>query len=165
MERRHQILTRKLREKVLKVWWIEKYASFISSTLLFQKTKTKKMKGKIPILMAVTLRPQALRSKPILLAVTPLPRPLTTPPVTNTYFIFWIVWSFSIPSYIPHSPTLFNEKQNTATFSHNTGKWLLFFLVFSLLFSTLRAQTTEYVFAAKTWRVAKKQILKKQEGK
>lgn len=45
-------------------------------------------KGKIPILIEVTLRPQALRINPILLAVTPFPSPLTTPPVTNTYFIF-----------------------------------------------------------------------------
>lgn len=42
---------------------------------------------RVPILIDVTRRPQALSTTPILLAVTPLPRPLTTPPVTRTYFI------------------------------------------------------------------------------
>ena len=45
---------------------------------------------KVPILIEVTRRPQALRRTPILLAVTPLPSPLTTPPVTSTYFIFFL---------------------------------------------------------------------------
>lgn len=64
-----------------------------------KKQKTKKMKKRLPILMAVTLSPQALRSKPILLAVTPLPRPLTTPPVTSTYFIFSTMGSLYLPIY------------------------------------------------------------------
>lgn len=72
---------------------------------LFQQNKVENMKKrmhvyvclflqtkeKIPILIAVTRSPQALRSKPILLAVTPLPSPLTTPPVTRTYFMLFLV--------------------------------------------------------------------------
>lgn len=81
-------------ERVFKVWWIKKHACFIHFAFPEKNKKRKKMKKSLPILMAVTLSPQALRSKPILLAVTPLPRPLTTPPVTSTYFIF-------LP--IPHS--------------------------------------------------------------
>lgn len=54
-------------------------------------------KQQIPILMAVTLSPQALRMRPILLAVTPFPSPLTTPPVTKTYFIF--IFSALLPHF------------------------------------------------------------------
>lgn len=38
--------------------------------------------------MAVTWRPQDLRSVPTLLAIMPLPIPDITPPVTKMYFIF-----------------------------------------------------------------------------
>jgi len=80
-------------ERLFKVWWIKKHACFIHFAFPQKNKKRRKWRKSLPILMAVTLSPQALRSKPILLAVTPLPRPLTTPPVTSTYFIFWIVGS------------------------------------------------------------------------
>jgi hypothetical protein len=56
--------------------------------------KTKRER-EVPILMEVTRSPQALRRSPMLLAVTPFPRPLTTPPVTNTYFIFAVLFSLN----------------------------------------------------------------------
>lgn len=56
--------------------------------VIWKKRNGEEGKQQIPILMAVTLSPQALRMRPILLAVTPFPSPLTTPPVTKTYFIF-----------------------------------------------------------------------------
>lgn len=77
--------------------------------------------------MAVTLSPQALRSKPILLAVTPLPRPLTTPPVTSTYFIYFL--------YVFLFLALFDDKQSRAEQPFQTVENGFYVLVLAFWFT------------------------------
>jgi len=50
-------------------------------------------RGKIPILIEVTWKPQAWKSTPMLVAVTPFPSPLTTPLVSKRYFIFSSIYT------------------------------------------------------------------------
>ena len=77
--------------------------------ILFLEEEEWLRKKKRPILMAVTRSPQALRRRPMLLAVTPLPRPLTTPPVTNTYFIFFL-FSFFWEKHQKQNPSAYTSQ-------------------------------------------------------
>lgn len=77
--------------------------------ILFSEEEKSLRKKKRPILMDVTRSPQALRRRPMLLAVTPLPRPLTTPPVTNTYFIFFL-FSFFWEKHQKQNPSAYTSQ-------------------------------------------------------
>lgn len=112
-------------------------------TLQKKKKKEKKKNAwferKIPILIAVTLSPQALRSKPILLAVTPLPSPLTTPPVTSTYFIFFLVLNSILGVFVFNGFSILQWNENSKVVQQLTSKNMFFFL--SLLCAVLCCAT------------------------